>query len=476
MHRPQQSTTLSAEPPGPRGLPVVGNAFAFGRDPLGFVTETQRAFGEIATVRLGSRAVVLCLRPEHVRALLVEQASRVTPLGIAPLLTEFLGDGLLTSDGDFHHEQRRLIQPAFHRRRIDGYAATMVGYTEEMLEGWEPGAEIDLSRAMATLTLRIVARALFSVDLEADAAGAALGRAFHDLIESLPQGFGLLPRLRRLDLPFTGYRRHLAARRRLDAYVYDLIARRRAAGDDTGDVLAWLLDAGDGDDAMTDRQIRDQTMTLFAAGHETTANALSWSFYLLSENPAVRDRLLAELAAVLAGRAPTVADLPRLTYLDWVATESMRLYPPAWTQGRVAREPLELVGYRFPAGTRFMFSQWVIHRRPDIWGDADVFRPERWDPEAGEKPPQWAYFPFGGGPRTCIGMPFAQMELRLLLATILQRYAPRLVSGHPVVPWPRITLRPKYGMRMILEPAGRVAPVPGTEPVRLPHRPPLSAD
>ena len=457
-------------PPGPPRRPFLGNTLQFGRDPLGFVTATQRAFGEIASVRVGPRTVILCFRPEHVRALLVEQASRVTPLGISPTLSEFLGDGLLTSDGDFHRQQRRLIQPAFHRGRIDGYAETMVGYTAEMLDRWQLGAEIDLARAMAGLTLRIVARALFSVDLEAGAEGAALSQAFHELIQTVPQLFRPFARLRRLDLPFSGYHRHLAARRVLDAYVYGLIARRRAAPVDTGDVLAWLLEASDDGASMTDRQIRDQTMTLFAAGHETTANALSWTFYLLSENPAARDRLLAELATVLGGRAPAVADLPRLTYLDWVVTESMRLYPPAWTLGRTAREPVELEGYRFPAGTRFMFSQWVIHRRPDIWGDPEVFRPERWDPDAGRTPGQWAYFPFGGGPRTCIGMPFAQLEARLLLATILQRYVPRLVPGHPVVPWPRITLRPRYGMRMILEPSPVTAPLP------LPARPPLSAD
>jgi cytochrome P450 len=210
---------------------------------------------------------------------------------------------------------------------------------------------------------------------------------------------------------------------------------------------------------MTDKQIRDQTMTFFAAGHETTSNALSWTFYLLSEHRPVLAKLLAELHTTLTGRSPRVDDLSNLPYLDWVISESMRLYPPAWTLGRRAITPFELEGYRFDGGTTVMFSQWVVHRLPDIWGDPDAFRPERWDPSRGEKIPAGAYFPFGGGPRMCIGMPFAQLEARLLLATILQRYAPRLVPGYPVTSRPRVTLRPQYGIQMVLEPIAASAVV-----------------
>ncbi|MDI3340929.1 MAG: cytochrome P450 [Sphaerobacter sp.] len=443
-------------PPGPRRLPVVGNAYQYRRDPLGFVRAAHREFGDIATMYVGAWPIVLCFRPEHVRFFLVERAAAFTPVGVAPNLMETLGEGLLTTDGEFHDQQRRLLQPAFHRRRVEHYAATMVARTEEMLDRWRPGDEIDVAQWMSALTLRIVSQALFGVDQEA--AGAELNRAFVDLIANSPETIGLI-RLPRLNLPHTRYGRYMAARRRLDAYVYDLIDRRRAAGTDGDDVLSWLLTAGADGTGLTDRQVRDQTVTLLAAGHDTTALALTWTLFLLSQHREAREKLLAELRAVLGDRPPTPDDLSRLPYLDWVVTESMRIYPPAWAQGRVALEPFELEGYRFPAGTHVMFSQWVIHHRPDIWGDPDRFRPERWDP-AQPPPPHWAYFPFGGGPRACIGMPFAQMEARLLLATILQRFVTRLVPGHPVVPAPRITLRPKYGMRMILNPApaARAAP------------------
>jgi cytochrome P450 len=444
-------------PPGPPGLPYFGNLFAMLRDPLRFLERTQRTYGDLATIRFGRGRAVACFHPRHVRYFLVEGAERVTPVGLAPTLGEVLGEGLLTTDGPFHRQQRALIGPAFHKRRVEGYAATMVEHTRELLAGWRPGQGLDIARAMSELTLRIVAHALFSVDLRTDPAGAALTRAFHDLIENARPAYHPLRRIR-IDHPRTMYGRHMAARRTLDAYIYGLIARRRAAGCDTGDILSWLLETETEGGPLPDRLIRDQTMTLFSAGHETTANALTWAFYLLARNRPARERLIAELARVLAGRAPTPDDLPRLPYLDWTVNETLRLYPPAWTQGRIVTRPFDLDGYHFRKGQVVLFSQWVIQRRPDLWGDADRFRPERWDPAAGEKPPGWAYFPFGGGPRVCIGMPFAQMEARLLLATILQAYAPRLAPGARVATRPRITLRAKYGMPMILEPTPVPAP------------------
>ncbi|HEX3271345.1 MAG TPA: cytochrome P450, partial [Ktedonobacterales bacterium] len=313
-----------------------------------------------------------------------------------------------------------------------------------------PGEELNIAREMQDLTLRIVAKALFDVDLHAG--HEDLGQQFTNVIENpvqLPFSLRGLP----INLPFTPYGKNMAGRAALDTYVYSLIAQRRADGQDRGDVVSMLLAAQDteGDGAgLTDRQVRDQTMTLLAAGHETTSNALTWTMYLLSEHPEIMERLLREIDEVLAGRAPTTADIPKLRYLDWVFNESMRLYPPAWTQGRHAIAPFERAGYTFPAGTMVMLSQWVLHRLPEIWGDAETFRPDRWDLARGETVPQGAYFPFGSGPRMCIGMPFAQLEMRLLLATILQRYTPKLIPGWPVVPRPRVTLRPKYGMRMTL--------------------------
>ncbi|MFL5628108.1 MAG: cytochrome P450 [Ktedonobacteraceae bacterium] len=441
-------------PPGPKGLPIVGNIFQFQRDPLKFFRETQQKYGGMATIYVGKEPLILCFRPEHVRYILIEHPRNFMKPNRGGFNLRFLlGDGLLTSDGDFHRQQRRLVQPAFHKQRVETFAGTMVQLTQEMLDEWSPGREINIAQAMQFLTLRIIAKALFNIDSPTQV--AALGEAFTKLIEGSRRQLGILGRVQ-LNLPFTNYGKVIASKHTLDTFIYDLIAQRRAEGQDKGDVLSMLLKAQDEGVTMTDKQIHDQVLTFVAAGHETAQNTLSWTFYLLSQHPEVREKLLAELHSVLGGRVPTVDDLAHLPYLERVMNESWRVLPPAWTQGRRAVKDFELDGYHFPAGTVFMTSQWVLHHLPDIWGDPEVFRPERWDPVNGQKVPQGAYFPFGAGPRICIGMPFAQMETRLLLATILQRYSPRLVPGFPVVLQPKVTLRPKYGMKMILEPTPHV--------------------
>ena len=439
----RETTTL---PPGPRPLPLLGNVLAFRNDPLRFVREMQRRYGRMATFYAGRFPIVLCFRPEHVRYLLIENPRNFTKPNIRGNdLRYLLGDGLLTIDGEFHRQQRRLVQPGFHKKRVESYAEVMVRFTEELLETWQPGSEIDIAQAMQRLTLRIITKTLFNVD---DAQVTEhLGRAFTDVIENGPRYTTSWSR-------FTWNPR--AAKRRagkevLDTYVYDLIAERRAQGQDTGDILSMLLEAQDEGTSMSDKQVHDQVLTFVAAGHETAQNTLSWTFCLLSRHPQVMRKVQEELREALNGRAPTVEDLPKLPYLEAVINESWRFYPPAWTQGRRAVEDFEMDGYRFPAGSVLMVSQWVLHNLPDIWGDPEVFRPERWLEE--QNIPQGAYFPFGAGPRICIGMPFAQMEARLLLATILQRYAPQLVPGFPVVLLPRVTIRPKYGMHVILQPA-----------------------
>jgi cytochrome P450 len=438
-------------PPGPERIPVVGHVFQFRRDQLTFVTGLHRTYGRAATFYVANLPIVAFFRPAAVRYFLVDNARNFTNGEFAAELRTVLGDGLLTTDGEVHRRQRRMVQPAFHRRRVESYAGTMVAHTAEMLEGWRPGATVDMAREMQQLTLRIVAKALFDVDLRQE--GQDLGNRFTEVIEN-PVGMPFSLRGLPIDLPFTPYGKHRRAHQALDAFVYGLIARRRRVGEDTGDVVSMLLAARDEADAgLTDVEIRDQTMTLLAAGHETTANALSWTLHLLAQHPDCRAKLMAELRDVLEGRLPTVGDLDHLPYLDQVVKESMRLYPPAWTQGRRAIEAFEMEGYRLPPGTVVMFSQWVIHRLVEIWGDPGVFRPERFAPDVESAVPPGAYFPFGGGPRMCIGMPFANLEARLLLATILQRYAPNLVPGHPVVPLPRVTLRLRYGLRMTLDPA-----------------------
>jgi cytochrome P450 len=407
----------------------------------------EQTYGNMATIRIGNVPVVLLFRPEHVRYVLTENPRNFTSSEVGEGLRQLIGDGLLTIDGEAHRQQRRLVQPAFHKKRVESYAGIMVQHTEEMLGDWHTGDRIDVASAMQQLTMRIVAKCLFNVDL-ADQVDT-LGRAFTAMISNpvgLAEGFLNL----RINLPITAYGRRMAAKRTVDTFIYDLIAQRRAEGGDAGDVLSMLLEAHDEDAVLTDTQVHDHIMTFFAAGHETTANALTWTFHLLSQYPAAREKLLAELQSVLAGRSPTIDDLPNLPYTEWVLNESMRIYPPAWMLGRRAIQAFDLDGEHFPAGTMVMFSQWVIHRLPDIWSDPEVFRPERWNPASEQKIVPWSYFPFGGGPRICIGMPFAQIEARLLLATILQRYLPFTAPGFRVEPAPLITLRPKKGLQSIL--------------------------
>jgi cytochrome P450 len=434
-------------PPGPTPLPVVGNLLQFQHDPLAFVRGLARSYGGIVTFYLARRPVILVSRPEYVRFVLVEQARNFTNRELLQTLCKTLGDGLLTIDGDLHRQQQRLMQPAFHKRRVESYAGIAVRHTEEMLETWRPGDRVDIAGAMRTLTMRIVAKALFDVDLLHEA--PELGQAIADVIEN-PVGLAFSLRGLPIDLPFMPYRKHLEGRRYLDHYILELIARRRQEGRDAGDIVSMLLRAREDGVAMSDQQIRDQTMTLVAAGHMTTANALAWTFYLLSRHGTVREKVVAELAEVLGGRSPTVDDLSHLTYVDWVISESMRCYPPAWIQARYAQADFVLGGYTLPRAIGVVVSQWVMHHLPEIWGDPQTFRPERWDPARGA-PPQGAYFPFGMGPHTCIGMPLSQLELRLLLATILQRFSPELVPDWPVVPRGRVTLRPKYGIQMTIQ-------------------------
>jgi cytochrome P450 len=450
MSSGKEKAQKAALPPGPRPLPLLGNILAFRRDTLGFLQQLERTYGGMATVYFGRIPLVLLFRPEHVRYVLTENPGNFTNHEIAEGLRELIGDGLLTIDGEEHREQRRIVQPAFHKKRVENYAGIMVQYTQAMLASWHANEQIDVAREMQELTLRIVAKCLFNVDLAQQV--DALSTSFSAMINNQ---VGLIEGLLRvrLDRPFTSYGRRMAAKRKVDAFIYDLIARRRAQGGDVGDVLSMLMAAHDESHVLNDTQLHDHILTFVAAGHETTANWLTWTFFLLSQYPQVREKLLRELQGVLAGRAPTVDDLPDLPYTGWVLNESLRLYPPAWSQGRRASGPFELDGVHFPAGTMVMLTQWVMHRLPAIWPEADVFRPERWDPNSEQKIVPWSYFLFGGGPRICIGMPFAQLEARLLLATIFQQFIPMRMPGFDVEPSPLITLRPKNGLQVVLMPS-----------------------
>ncbi len=457
----EPKTTL---PAGPQPLPLIGNAFSFRTQPLAFLQQLQRTYGNMTTVYLGRVPIVVLFQPEHVRYLLVEHprifSNRAFTQGSGGTSEGILDEGLLTIDGEAHRQQRRAVQPAFHKKRVEGYAETMLLDTQELLKTWHAGDIVDVSRAMQELTLRIVGQCLFNIDLSTQLTD--IGTAFNGVIGTQP---GILETVlnTRIDQPFTTYGKRMAAIRRLDTLIYTLIAQRRGDKQERNDVLSMLLTAPDGRDAehaeipLNDKQVHDHIMTFIAAGHETTANALTWTFYLLSEHPEAREKLLTEMRTVLNGRAPTMEDMANMPYLDWVLSESMRLYPPAWIQGRSSSEEFEMDGVRFPAGTLFLLSQWVTHRIPEIWGDPDVFRPERWNPENGQKVQAGAYFPFGAGPRICIGMPFAQIESKLILTTILQKFTPRTTPGYQAEISPLITLRPKENLKMRLLPTSTEA-------------------
>ena len=428
------------------------NALTMGRDPIAFLTGLRDRYGDIARVPLGGETLYLFSDPELVRDVLVTNHRNFHKGRGLERAKMLLGDGLLTSEGEFHLRQRRLAQPAFHRQRVAAYGATMAAYATARGDRWRAGATIDAHQEMMALTLAIVGKTLFDADVEHEA--GEIGEALATTFESFNFGF-FLPfgeLLERLPLPAT--LRFRKARARLDATIYRLIDERRRADTDRGDLLSMLLMAQDteGDGGrMTDLQLRDEAMTIFLAGHETTANALTWTWYLLSQHPDVEARLHAEVDSALGGRPATADDMSALAYTRMVVAESMRLYPPAWILGRRALAPFQVRGYTIPARSIVLMCQYTMHRDARWFPEPERFDPERFAPERQADRPKFAYFPFGGGPRVCIGEQFAWMEAVILLATIAQRWRLRLVPGHPVALQPIITLRPKHGMRMVVE-------------------------
>ena len=444
--------------PGPRGVPFLGSLFELRRDPLSFMTRVAREYGDVVHLRVGLANAYLVSHPDYVKEVLVtQQHSFKKGLGLEWAKT-VLGEGLLTSYGAVHVRQRRLIQPAFHRQRIGAYGQTMVHYAQRRCDLWHAGQEIDLLEEMTALTMAIVAKTLFGVEVEG--ASHEIGEALTTVLDFFPRFSLPFARLLQL-LPLRGNRRFARALASLNDTVYPLIAEGRRSGEDRGDLLSMLLAArdeeGDGG-GMTDRQLRDEVMTLFLAGHETTASALTWTFYLLSLNPKAEARLLAEVDAVVGDRPPTVDDLPRLRFTEGVFAESLRLYPPAWGIDFRALNDVAIGPYRIEKDAYVATLQWVVHRDPRFWPDPTRFDPDRWTPEARAARPKFAYFPFGAGARQCIAEPFAWMEGALVLATIAQRWRLRLQPGQTVDPQPLITLRPRHSLRMTVEPR---APAPG---------------
>jgi cytochrome P450 len=436
-------------PPGPPGTWLQGNLAEFRRDRLQFLTDCARRYGDVVYVRFGSRRVFLLNHPDLIEQVLVGHGRdfiKHFALRLNPLV---FGRGLLTSEGDFWLRQRRLIQPAFTRQRIVAYAPAMLAAARRMMDSWKSGEIRDISADMMHLTLAIAARTLFGADVEDDTAD--VGHA----LEMLQKDFDVRTN-RLLTLPVwlpTPYNlRHRRVVRRLDELIYRFIRLRRAEPGEKNDLLSLLLRARAEDDGarMTDRQVRDEAMTLFLAGHETTALALSWTWYLLARHPDAAEKLRAEVDCVIGERPPTADDLPSLSFTEKIVLESMRLRPPVYIMGREVTADCTIGGYRVPRGFTVLMSQWVVQRDPRFFEEPERFRPERWTDDFARRLPKFAYFPFGGGPRLCIGNTFAMMETVLILAAIAQRFHFTLAADEEVVPWPTFTLRPRDGIMAVL--------------------------
>ena len=422
---------------------------AFRRDGLGFLAGVAREHGDAVRIDAGGERFLFVNQPDLIHEVLVVQHRGFTKGRALEQARDFLGQGLLTSEGELHRRQRLLIQPGFHRQYVAGHAAAMVEVATRERDGWRDGEDRDLHRDLTELTLRVGARCLFDSPLESEADEAS--RAFTQAMETFP--FFGLPFSRVLfRLPLPPVRRYWRARARLADTVQRLIDERRASAAQRPDVLSMLIrlqhDDGTG---MSDEQLRDEVMTLFLAGHETIANGLAWTFYLLAQRPEVDRRAHTQLREVVGDGLPSAEHVARLDYVERVFAESMRLFPPVWAFGRRAIEDCEVGGYRVGKRTIVFGCQWVMHRDPRYYPDPLVFDPERFTPEARATRPRFAYFPFGGGPRQCIGEGFAWLEGVLVLAILLQRFAVRLRPRPPVVPWPLLTLRPRYGLPVRLE-------------------------
>jgi cytochrome P450 len=437
-------------PPGPKGLPILGAALDLRDDPLNSMRRMAREYGDIVRFHVMNRERILLNHPDLIHQVLVIQHAKFHKSELTRRITaRMLGQGLLISEGDFWRRQRRLAQPAFHRARVNDYAATMLDLAEAHIRDWHDGDQRNMAEEMMALTLGIAVRTLFGSELPVDAAD--VGRAMTFLMRyslrrqrspvRIPENWPT-PKNRRAN-------RELAF---VDSLVYRIISDRQGSGNGNhNDLLALLMSAMDEDGSqMTRQQLHDEAMTLFIAGHETTAQMLSWTWYALSENPAAEARLYKELRSALNGNPPSPADFARLPYLQAVMKEVLRLYPPAYIMARENIEPCQLGGYEFASGTTILVSQWVTHRDPRFFDDPDAFRPERWLDGLEDRLPPCAYFPFGAGPRRCIGEGFALLEAATVIATIAQRFSFRLLPGHPVVPEPLVTLRPRNGIHMQL--------------------------
>lgn len=423
-------------------------------NPIRAFLDAADRYGDVVRMKAGPYDGYQISNPADIKHVLQDNYRNYHKSPLYERLKDFVGEGLLTSEDSFWLRQRRLAQPAFHRQRLIAIADAMVDCTEQMLERWQDvadrGATIDLVQELMHLTQRIIVRTMFSTDL--GSAAEVVNRTWPIVNQRVGETFWATKLETRLPLPAN--RRFRRALQELEAVVYRIIAERRRSGRDEADLLSMFLAARDEDtgERMTDRQLRDEVMTMLLAGHETTSLALSWTYFLLWQHPEADRSVADEAARVLGGRRASFADAERLTCTRMVLEESMRLYPPAWGFSRLALADDEIGGYRVPAGSIVFMIPFVVHRRPALWPDPERFDPERFTPDRVADRPRFAYFPFGGGPRQCIGNQFAVVEAQLILATVARRWRVQVEPGQAIEPEPLITLRPKPGIRVRLFP------------------------
>lgn len=439
-------------PPMPPTDFIGGHLLSLRRDPLGFIMQNQEQYGGIVHLKFMDYDAYQVSDPELVHQILTSKNKDWHKSVVYKnLLSDYVGNGLLVSDGDYWRRQRKLMQPAFHTQRIDAYAQTMVDYTQELLQEWRDGETRDIAHDMMALTLRVVGKTLFDTDLltSSDKIALALDHMLHD-IGRQSQSIRLVRLPEWIPTPLRMRKRHTLEM--FDEVIQPIIDERRAHGEDTGDLLSMLLLSEDSDgNSMTDTEVHNEAITLILAGHETTANALTWTLYCLSQNPAIADKLYAEVRDVLGERPPTLADLSDLTYTEMVLKEGMRVFPPVWSVSRQAAVETELGGYTIKPRRTAIVAIYATHHNPELFPKPDVFDPERFSDERIHDIPKHAYYPFGGGPRICIGNAFAMMEAKLILASIVQQYVLQHKAEHRVEPEALVTMRPKYGMQMVLQ-------------------------
>ena len=431
-------------PPGPSDDPPGSTLYAMRRDPLEFFSRLAREYGDIVRFRLGDHPhdLFLVTHPDYIREVLVTQDRSFSKWFSVERIREVLGDGLFVSEGEVHMRQRRLAQPFFHRERIASYAEQMSALAVRLRARWQANAEVDVCGEMNWLAMMIVASTLFGANIEHEA--EEIRDALSEILDQFERS--VLPAADRADFE--------NALGRLDAAVYRIIQERRATGEDRGDLLSMLLLAQDEDDGgrMSDLQVRDEAMTIFLAGHETSANAMAWSWYLLAQHPEVEARFHAEVDAVLQGRAPRMDDVPSLPVTGRIFSEALRMYPPLWAIGRRALEDCEIGGYPILKGSVVLLSSYVTQRDARWFPEPTKFDPERWTAEARATRPKFSYFPFSAGSRACLGEAFASMEGVLCLAALAQKWRLEIVAGHPIALQPQLTLRARHGIKMRLVP------------------------